>query len=142
MNAENKQSEFGPAAKNLVLIDVWFPEIEVPGLKEWLTGIQKFKPGNPPVGCTVQGYAAMRSLIEAIKAAREVDRDKVLRALATVEFWTPWGQFKYTEDRKTTHQMLRNMVVAQFTDKGEVIVWPAKLAKEKLVYPAKYGPGN
>jgi branched-chain amino acid transport system substrate-binding protein len=140
VSAGEKRTDFGDFGRDQTVIDTWAREQKVPGLPEWVKAIEAAKPGGPVLSGTVQGYTAMRTLVDAIKAAGAVDREKVQKALETGTFWTPYGSLRYRKsDMGGLHQLVseENMVVVQYRDQGQEVVWPAAKANGPLVYPAK-----
>lgn len=140
VSAGEKRTDFGDFGRDLTIIDTWAREQKVPGLPEWVKAIEAARPGGPVLSGSVQGYAGMRTLIDAIKAAGTLDKEKVLKSLETKTFWTPYGMLGYRKsDMGGLHQLVsaENMVVIQYRDQGQEVVWPAAKANGPLVYPAR-----
>ena len=141
VNAGEKRADFGDAGEGVALIGEWAPEQKTAGLSTFIDGINAWLPNGQKVQpAMVQGYTAMDTLIQAIKSAGTLDQAKVLQALDSQTFNTPYGALKYQEsDGGALHQLLseKNMIVYQYRKEGEDVVWPAAKASGALSYPAK-----
>ncbi|PWC44354.1 ABC transporter substrate-binding protein [Azospirillum sp. TSO22-1] len=138
--AGEKRSDFGPAGDNVVVIDLWSAKQTTPGLADWVKKAEA-KRGGEVVSSAVQGYVAMRTLIDAAKAAGTWDRGKILAGLASMTFDTPYGKVAYTaSEMGGKHQLItdKSMIAVQYKpDGGQEVVWPADKAAGKITYPAR-----
>lgn len=138
--AGEKRSDFGPAGDNVVVIDLWSAKQTTPGLADWVKKAEA-KRGGEIVSSAVQGYVAMRTLIDAAKAAGAWDRDKILAGLSSMTFDTPYGKVGYTaSEMGGKHQLItdKSMIAVQYKpDGGQEVVWPADKAAGKIAYPAR-----
>jgi branched-chain amino acid transport system substrate-binding protein len=136
--AGEKRSDFGDFGEGIVQIGEYSPVQRSPGNKEWVTQVEKDLGAGSAQTVFAQGYTAMRTLIDSIKKANSLERDKIIQALQTTTFNVPHGQLKYTPSEKGgKHQLFTNKgaVAIQFTEKGEEVVWPAEKASAKAIYP-------
>lgn len=139
VSAGEKREDFGAFGKGIAVVGEWAPEQRTEGLDEFLARITPALPANTKVLPTVvMGYTGMQTLIEAVKRAGVVDREKVLAELDTGKFKTPFGEVEYGDgERGGKHQLLseKNLVAWQYRDTGQQVVWPADKANGKLLYP-------
>ena len=135
-----KREDFGAAGENLAVIGEWAPQQKTEGLPAFIERITPALPAGTPVLPTiVQGYTGMRTLIESIEAAGELDREKVLAQLSSRTFDSPYGKVAYgASERGGKHQLLtdENLIVWQYGKTGQEVVWPDNKASGKLTYPA------
>lgn len=138
--AGEKRSDYGPAGDNVIVIDLWSAKQTTPGLAEWVKKAEA-KRGSEVVSTAVQGYVAMKNLIDAAKAAGSWDRAKILANLASMTFDTPYGKVAYTaSEMGGKHQLItdNSMIAVQYKpDGGQEVVWPAEKAATKITYPAQ-----
>src|SRR5690606_9488308 len=66
--AGEKRSDYGPAGDYVVVVDMWSSRQKTPGLAEWVKKAEEAR-GGEVVSSVVQGYTAMKTLIDAAKAA-------------------------------------------------------------------------
>ena len=71
-------------------------------------------------------------LIEAVKRAGSLDREKIRDAILKLNFNTVFGAFKVDQDG---FQIGHKMVTFQWQDGKKVIVWPEELAAVKARFP-------
>jgi branched-chain amino acid transport system substrate-binding protein len=137
--AGEKRSDFGPAGDNVVVIDLWSAKQTTPGLAEWVKKAEA-KRGGEVVSSAVQGYVAMQTLRDAVKAAGSWDRAKILANLGSMTFDTPYGKVAYSaSEMGGKHQLItdKSMIAVQYKpDGGQEVVWPAEKAAAKITYPA------
>ena len=137
--AGEKRSDFGPAGDNVVVIDLWSAKQTTPGLAEWVKKAEA-KRGGEVVSSAVQGYVAMQTLRDAVKAAGSWDRAKILANLGLMTFDTPYGKVAYSaSEMGGKHQLItdKSMIAVQYKpDGGQEVVWPAEKAAAKIIYPA------
>jgi branched-chain amino acid transport system substrate-binding protein len=128
--------DFGDLGNNMASLDVWSPALNVPGVSEF---VDQVKSSGRKLGVFVTvGYAGMQSVAQAIKNAGSLDRDKLLAALGGSKFDTVFGEVGFGPSRKGgQHQLLNqdNILVMQYQDGKEQVVFPTKYASAKLVYP-------
>lgn len=138
--AGEKRSDFGTAGDGVIVLDLWSSKQKTPGLAEWVKKANAAR-GGEVVSTAVQGYAAMKTLIDAAKAAGKWDRSAIIAKLGEMTFDTPYGPVKYApSDMGGLHQLIteKTMIAVQY-GKGDSfdVVWPAEKADAKLKYPAQ-----
>jgi branched-chain amino acid transport system substrate-binding protein len=138
--AGEKRSDFGPAGDNVVVVDLWSSKQQTPGLAEWVKKAEA-KRGGEVVSSAVQGYVAMQTLTDAVKAAGSWDRAKILANLGSMTFDTPYGKVAYTPSEMSgKHQLItdKSMIAVQYQPGGgQEVVWPPEKAAAKITYPAQ-----
>jgi branched-chain amino acid transport system substrate-binding protein len=138
--AGEKRSDFGPAGDNVVVVDLWSSKQQTPGLAEWVKKAEA-KRGGEVVSSAVQGYVAMQTLTDAVKAAGSWDRAKILANLGSMAFDTPYGKVAYTaSEMGGKHQLItdKSMIAVQYQPGGgQEVIWPPEKAAAKITYPAQ-----
>jgi branched-chain amino acid transport system substrate-binding protein len=138
--AGEKRSDFGPAGDNVVVVDLWSSKQQTPGLAEWVKKAEA-KRGGEVVSSAVQGYVAMQTLTDAVKAAGSWDRAKILANLGSMTFDTPYGKVAYTpSEMGGKHQLItdKSMIAVQYQPGGgQEVIWPPEKAAAKITYPAQ-----
>src|SRR5918993_472103 len=138
--AGEKRSDFGPAGDNVVVVDLWSSKQQTPGLAEWVKKAEA-KRGGEVVSSAVQGYVAMQTLTDAVKAAGSWDRAKILANLGSMTFDTPYGGVAYTpSEMGGKHQLItdKSMIAVQYQPGGgQEVIWPPEKAAAKITYPAQ-----
>jgi branched-chain amino acid transport system substrate-binding protein len=138
--AGEKRPDFGDIGTGIAVLSDWSPEQKTPGNAEFAKKMAADL--NMPVitPTPIQGYVGINVLLGAIRAAKSFDREAVLTALRTTTFSTPYGEIKYRESEGGGLQQLltdENLIVMQYRDQGQDVVWPAAKATGKVVYPTR-----
>lgn len=123
----------------------WLPELvtlragglipiarQYPGAREFTEDYAKEFPGAGLSYQTAQGYAACQILLDAVRRAGSLDRDKIRDAILGFEGNTAYGAFKVDADG---FQVAHKMVLFQWQDGKKAIVWPEELAAERPRFP-------
>ncbi len=105
---------------------------QYPGAREFVEAHRKEFPGADLSFHTAAGYGGCQVLIEAIKRAGSLDREKIRDAILNLDLNTVFGGFKVDHDG---FQVAHKMVVFQWQDGKKVIVWPEELAPGKSRFP-------
>ena len=90
--------------------------------------IQSFPGYFPPA----QSYGGCQILIEAVKRAGSLDREKLRDAISKLDHNTVFGRFRVDRDGV---QIGHKMLLSQWQDGRRVIVWPEELAAVKARFP-------
>src|SRR4051794_33444839 len=88
-----------------------------------------YSPDYPPP----QSSAALEVYYKAIKQAGSLNRDKVRNAIAKIHLKSFYGNVCFNA---IGEQNCKSMGIAQIQGGKPVVVWPAKYAQRKLIYPA------
>jgi branched-chain amino acid transport system substrate-binding protein len=138
VSAGESRSDFGEFGAGIVQIAEYSPKQLSAGNKEWVENVEAKLGKGKAHSLFAQGYTAMRTLLDSIKAAGTVEKDAVISALSSTTFQVPHGELSYTESLKGgKHQLFTNKgaIAIQFTKDSEEVVWPSEKASEKIVYP-------
>ena len=99
--------------------------------RKFLKAMGYFPDYHPP-----QSSAALEVYYKAIQQAGSLDRQKVRDAIAKVKLRSFYGNVCFNTRGE---EACKSMGVAQIQGGRPVVVWPAKFAQRKLIYPA---PGS
>jgi branched-chain amino acid transport system substrate-binding protein len=105
---------------------------QYPGAREFVEAHRKEFPGAELSYHSAAGYGGCQVLVEAIRRAGSLDREKVRDAILTMDLNTVFGAFKVDQDG---FQIAHKMVLFQWQDSQKVIVWPEELAPGKPRFP-------
>jgi len=144
------KQELGPQLNGIVNYDFWVPAptMQFPGVIDFLKKYQeKAKAsGVDPLGYYLApwAYSYMTVLADAVTGAGGLDQDKIADWLRTHTFKTVMGDIAFGPDGELSvshslmvqYQHLKGNSLDQFdTGKQPVILWPAKYADGKALYP-------
>jgi branched-chain amino acid transport system substrate-binding protein len=93
----------------------------------------KAKMGYYPDYHPPQSSAALEVYYKAIKTAGTLNRDKVRDAIAKIHLKSFYGNVCFNSKGE---EACKSMGIAQIQGGKPVVVWPAKYATRKLIYPA------
>jgi branched-chain amino acid transport system substrate-binding protein len=137
--AGEKRPDFGDTGTNIAVILEWAAEQKTPDNSDLIKGAAAIEPKTDVITSQVMtGYTAMRSLVEAVRGGNSLDREQVLKRLASTAFKTPFGELQYQKSTGgALHQMLtdKDLIVVQYRPKGEEVVFPPEKAGGTIVYP-------
>ena len=138
VTAGDKRSDYGDFGVGTAEIAEWSAEEKVPGNDVWVARTLADTSMTAIAPPYLQGYTAMATLVDALKAAKSTEKAAVLHELDTLAFDTPYGTLRFGPSDAAKHQLLTeaNMVIVQFTKDGEDVVLPASKASGPLVYSA------
>ena len=105
---------------------------QYPGARELVESHRKEFPGAEISYHTASGYGMCQVLVEAVKRAASLDREKVRAAILKLDFNTVFGAFKVDADGV---QVAHRGVTFQWQDGKKVIVWPDELAAGPARFP-------
>jgi branched-chain amino acid transport system substrate-binding protein len=83
-----------------------------------------------------QSSAALEVYYKALKQVGSLDRERVRNAIANIKLRSFYGNVCFN---KRGEEACKSMGVAQIQGGRPVVVWPARFAQRKLIYPA---PGS
>lgn len=99
--------------------------------------------GSLPNQGNVIAYTAMQTLGDAIRQAKSISYSAVEKALNTMKFSTPYGSVNYHKEYNVLHELTGysselfvQWAAPNSVTKGEIPVYPPKLATQKVAYPA------
>ncbi|HYM90891.1 MAG TPA: amino acid ABC transporter substrate-binding protein [bacterium] len=110
----------------------WEPVLPYPGIRRFVTDYYTEYPGADLSYHSAGGYGGCQILVEAIRRAGSLDREKLREALLKLEMTTVYGAYKVDKDG---FQIAHKMVTFQWQDGKKVIIWPDQLAAGKARFP-------
>jgi branched-chain amino acid transport system substrate-binding protein len=105
---------------------------QYPGAREFVESHRNEFPGAEISYHTAGGYGGCQVLMEALRRAGSLDREKVRAAILKMDLNTVYGAFKVDKDG---FQVGHRMVMFQWQDGKKSIVWPEELAPGKPRFP-------
>lgn len=103
-----------------------------PGAREFVEDHEKMFPGAGVSYQTAGAFGACQILLEGIKRAGSLDREKVRDAILKFDGGTAFGSFRVDQDG---FQIGHKMVLFQWQDGKKAIVWPEELAADRPRFP-------
>jgi branched-chain amino acid transport system substrate-binding protein len=123
----------------------WLPELlevragglipivrQYPGAREFLESYKKEFTGADPSWRAASGYGSCQILVEAVRRAGSLDRERLRDAILKMDHNTVFGPFRVDRDGV---QIGQKMLLFQWQDGKRVIVWPEELAPGKPRFP-------
>jgi len=110
----------------------WEPLLPYPGIRRFVTDYYKDNPGADLSYHSAGGYGGCQILVEAIRRAGSLDREKLRDALLNLDMTTLYGAYKVDQ---TGFQIAHKMVMFQWQDGKKVLIWPDQLAVGKARFP-------
>ena len=123
----------------------WLPELlevragglipiarQYPGAREFVESYKKEFAGADPSWRSAGGYGGCQILVEAIRRAGSLDRERLRDAISKMDYNTVFGAFRV--DRVGV-QIAHRMLLFQWQDGKKVIVWPEELAPGQPRFP-------
>ena len=105
---------------------------QYPGSREFVEAHRKEYPGADPSYQTAAGYRGCQVLLEAVRRAGSLDRDRIRDVIAKLDVNTVFGPFRVDADGV---QVGHKMLLFQWQDGKKVIVWPEELAPDRPRFP-------
>jgi len=123
----------------------WLPELveiragglipiarQYPGAREFVEAHRKEFPRADLSFFSAAGYGGCQILVEAIRRAGSLDREKLRDAILKMDHNTVYGAFRV--DRNGV-QIVHKLLLFQWQDGKKVIVWPEELAPDRPRFP-------
>jgi len=110
---------------------IWEADLPYPGNQEFVNAYQK-EFNRAPSGPAAGSYAGCQLLCESIRRAGSLDADKVREELLRLRTTTVFGSFAVDERGL---QIGHKMVMIQWQDGKQVLVWPYEAATGKPRFP-------
>ena len=105
---------------------------QFPGAREFVEAHEKQFPGAAVTYQSGLAIGACQILLDAIKSAGSLDRDKVRAAILKFDGNTAFGAFRVDNDG---FQIAHKMLMFQWQDGKKVIVWPEGIAPVTARFP-------
>ncbi|CAB5120297.1 hypothetical protein D3OALGA1CA_2552 [Olavius algarvensis associated proteobacterium Delta 3] len=122
------------AAEYLCVLTQWTPNAPYPGVTD-LAEAYRERYDRMPDYRTAQAYAGMQVIIDAVVRTGTPTPQNLRRALAKTSMATVYGRVNFESGNGLTNQNQPAMLVLQWIDQQQEIVWPRKLATKRLVFP-------
>ena len=144
------KQQLGPQLNGIVVYDFWepAPTLKFPGVDEFLKKYQAKAAGAgvDPLGYYLApfAYANVQVVQQAIEGTKSLDQDKLADYVRSHTFKTIEGDIKYGPNGEWAeprvlelqyHGVEGNSLDQWKNDSRQTILWPAKYATGKLVYP-------
>ena len=144
------KQQLGPQLNGIINYDFWEPAktLNFPGVDEFLKKYQAraASEGVDPLGYYLPpfAYANLQVLQQGVEGAKSLDQDKIAEYLRTHTMKTivgdieygPNGEWKEARVIQVQFHDVKGSDLEQWkTDEKQTIVWPAKYATGKAIYP-------
>jgi branched-chain amino acid transport system substrate-binding protein len=103
-----------------------------PGAREFVVSYKKEFPGADLSQLSVAGYGGCQILVEATRRAGSLDSEKLREAILKMDHNTVYGGFRVDRDGV---QIAHKIVMFQWQDGKQAIVWPEELAPGRARFP-------
>jgi branched-chain amino acid transport system substrate-binding protein len=120
----------GQAAQGTMVSGFWHASLPYPGAQELRTRFEKYR-GKTYSQHIADWYTACRILMDAIERAGTLDPKAIADEMAKTDKTYEVGPVKYNKD----HYFALPAFMTQWQNGKNEIVYPAKLATAKLIYP-------
>ena len=121
-------------AEHMCVLAQWAPKAPYPGVSDFVEAFRELNDKMPDYRAA-QVYAGMQVLVDAMRRARRPSPQSLRRDLAKTSIATVYGRVKFENDTGHTNQNRPPMLILQWIDQQQEIVWPRKLASKRLVFP-------
>ena len=116
----------------------WIPQVGLPAAKEFMKKYRKYNPtanGEPEYWVPL-GYINLRTVVDAIRKAGSLEKNKIIAALEKTDYASAMGRIRFTKDEGGgIHQAIQSHIITQWQNGQPVVVWPAELAGGTVKYP-------
>ena len=103
-----------------------------PGAREFVEEHEKQFPGADLSYQTAAAFGGCQILLEGIRRAGSLDREKVRSEILKFDGYTAFGAFRVDQDGI---QIAHKMLMFQWQDGKKIIVWPAELSSVAARFP-------
>jgi branched-chain amino acid transport system substrate-binding protein len=127
----------GIASEMVISATLWHQILKYPGAMDYFNTFKaRFKSDTEYHGA--EAYAAAFVIADALKRAKSYSNEDVKNALAATDMMTVFGPVKFISYGKMKNQNKLSTYVVQWNDGKLELVWPAKIATKKFVYPVDW----
>lgn len=127
----------GVASEKVISATLWHQVLSYPGAKAYFDKYVK-KYGQDTEYHGAEAYAAAYVIADVLKRAKSFSNTNIKNALAATNMMTVFGPVKFVSYGKMKNQNRLPTYVVQWINGDLELVWPAKLATKKLVYPVNW----
>ena len=105
--------------------------LKFPGMADFVAAFEK-KHSYTPTYQAAESYGSMQVLEQAVKNIGSLDHEKLRAELARLQTTTIFGPYKVDDQGR---QVAKTMLLVQWQDGKRNVVWPAKVAPNKPLFP-------
>jgi branched-chain amino acid transport system substrate-binding protein len=125
----------GQASDHIVCTAIWTPVAPHRGTAAFNKKfIARYK--IPPEHHGAEAYAGITVIADALKRAKAPTPEKIRAALAKTDLMTVLGPVKFIAYNNKSQQNKLPALLVQWLNGQHQIVWPPKMATQKIVFPA------
>lgn len=127
----------GVASDKVISATLWYQVLGYPGAMQYFSKyVRKYKQDTEYHGA--EAYAAAYVIADVLKRAKSYNTEDIKDALAKTNMMTVFGPVKFISYGKMANQNKLPTYVVQWINGKLELVWPAKLATKKFVYPVDW----
>lgn len=127
----------GVASEKVSSATLWYQSLKYPGAMDYFKKyVAKYKSETEYHGA--EAYAAAYVIADVLKRAKSYKPADIKQALSETDMMTVFGPVKFISYGKFKNQNKLPTYVVQWINGKLELVWPAKLATEKFVYPVNW----
>jgi len=122
------------AAEYVFTVSQWHTSLKTPGNDEFVKRFQE-KYNEAPTFHSVETYAALKIMAQAIRNAGSGKHDDIRNALLALDTETAYGRVKFENFDGMTNQNRHEMVVLQIQGGKYMLLWPESSSNGKANFP-------
>jgi len=127
----------GVASEKVISATLWYQSLKYQGATDYFKKyVAKYKSETEYHGA--EAYAAAYVIADVLKRAKSYKPADIKQALSETDMMTVFGPVKFISYGKFKNQNKLPTYVVQWINGKLELVWPAKLATEKFVYPVNW----
>jgi len=127
----------GAAACMVISASLWHQGLKYPGAMDYFNKFRgKYKTETDYHGA--EAYAAAYVIADVLKRAKSYGNEDIKNALSATDMMTVFGPVKFISYGKMKNQNKAQTYVVQWINGKLELVWPARVATKKLVYPVDW----
>jgi len=127
----------GVASEKVISATLWYQNLKYQGAMDYFKKyVAKYKSETEYHGA--EAYAAAYVIADVLKRAKSYKPADIKQALSETDMMTVFGPVKFISYGKFKNQNKLPTYVVQWINGKLELVWPAKLATEKFVYPVNW----
>jgi len=131
------QQNAGVSSEKVISATLWHEVLPYPGAKDYYNKFAA-RHKKPTEYHGAEAYAAAYVVADVLKRAKSFNNTDIKQALSMTNMMTAFGPVKFTSYGKHKNQNRLPTYVVQWINGKSELVWPAKLATKKLVYPVDW----
>ncbi|MCD6442524.1 MAG: ABC transporter substrate-binding protein [Thermotogae bacterium] len=133
-------ADFGksPLSEGIVLYGMWAPSLNKvsPVAEHFYNAYVKEFKEEPVTYFAPLGYTNVYFLVEGIKKAGTLEKEKLIKALEQVEYDSPLGEkLKIAPSAIIKHQGFTKQKILQWQNGKQEVIWPFEVQTADFIYP-------